>query len=184
MKKLLFALPILISCYFISCNSGSSGGLSATAQKNLDAMHGVQKCFDSKDFGKLGDFIAADAVDHAGESGDLKGLASIKAEFEKWASGNDNPKTEVIKELADDEYVFSWCRYTGTLKTPQMGLKAGDKYDMKAIELAKFKDGKAVEHWTFMEPAEMIKMMGKMEQPQMPMPADSPKVKKEEMKKM
>jgi predicted SnoaL-like aldol condensation-catalyzing enzyme len=44
-----------------------------------------------------------------------------------------------------------------------MGYKVGEKYDMRAIELAKFKDGKIVEHWTFMEPSEMMKMMDNMQ---------------------
>ena len=64
MKRLLYLLMILPACLFISCNDKS--GPSATAQKNLDAMHGVNACFESKDFSKLGDYIAEDAVDHAG----------------------------------------------------------------------------------------------------------------------
>jgi hypothetical protein len=30
---------------------------------------------------------------------------------------------------------------------------------MKSIEVAKFKDGKAVEHWSFMDMQDMMKMM-------------------------
>ncbi len=173
MKKILFLPIALLGIFCISCNDNS--GLSATAKKNLDAMHGVQQCFDTKDFSKLGDYIAEDAVDHAGDNGDIKGLANMKAEFEKMSANNENAKTEIIKEIADDEYVMSWLHFTGTVKTAQMGLKAGEKYDMKAIELAKFKDGKAIEHWTFLEPAEMMKMMSKM-QPPMPMPSDPVKI--------
>jgi predicted SnoaL-like aldol condensation-catalyzing enzyme len=40
---------------------------------------------------------------------------------------------------------------------------------MTAIEVVRFKDGKAVEHWSFMEPREMMKMMA--QQP----PADKKK---------
>ena len=91
-------------------------------------MHGVTKCFDTKDFSKLGDYIAADGIDHSGEHGEIKGLDSLKAAFEKYSATIDNPKSEVIKELADDEYVMSWMKYTGTLKEASMGLKAGDKF--------------------------------------------------------
>lgn len=164
--------------FMVSCNSGETGGLSETAQKNLDAMHGIAKCFDTKDFSNIGDFIAADAVDHAGQTGDVVGLENMKAEFEKWSAGNEDAKSEVIKELADDEYVMSWMRFTGKVSkdTPEMGMKAGDSYDMKAIELIRCKDGKIVEHWTFMTPDEMMKMMGNMSQgmPDAPMPEDTP----------
>ena len=168
MKKYVSVVAIALGCYFISCTSKSAGGLSPAAQKNLDAMHGVTQCFDSKDFSKLDNYIAADAVDHAGENGDVNGLANMKTEFEKWVAEIDNGKTEVIKELADDDYAMAWQRYTGTYKKDGQGHKAGDKYDMKAIEVAKFKDGKATEHWTMMEPGEVMKMMGNMQQPKMP----------------
>ena len=39
-----------------------------------------------------------------------------------------------------------------------MGMPNGP-YDMKSIEVAKFKDGKAVEHWGFMDMQDMMKMM-------------------------
>lgn len=177
MKKILLMPAALSGIFLISCTNNS--GPSAAAKKNLDAMHGIQQCFDTKDFSKLGDYIATDAVDHAGDQGDIKGLANMKTEFEKMSAGNENSKTTIIKELADDDYVMSWLHFTGTIKTDQMGYKAGEKYDMKAIELAKFKDGKATEHWTFLEPAEMMKMMSKM-QPSMPVidPAKIDTVKK------
>jgi predicted ester cyclase len=174
MKKVLSMLVIGVSLCAISCNNKSDSGISPTAQKNLDAMHGVTATIESKDFSKLGDYIADDAVDHAGENGDIKGLTNMKTEFTKEAAGMDAVKADVIKELADDEYAMQWLRITGTYKTDMMGHKAGDKFDMKSIELAKFKDGKAIEHWTMMEPADVMKMMGP--QPSMTMPADSTKM--------
>jgi predicted ester cyclase len=161
MKKLLFMLSAGCFLFITSCNSKKeSGGLSDIAKKNLEAMHGITKCFDSKDFSKLGDYIAEDGIDHSGEQGAIKGLANMKTAFTKMVAAYDSSATEVTKELADDEYVMTWQRYKGTLKIDQMGMKAGDKFDMAAIEVAKFKDGKAIEHWTFMEPSEMMKMIG------------------------
>ncbi len=105
MKKCLLASATALCCFLISCNS-NSGGPSPAAQKNLDAMHGVQKSFESKDFSKIGDYIAEDCVDHAGEKGDVKGLANLKIEFDKMAAMTTDDKTEIMKELADDEYVM------------------------------------------------------------------------------
>lgn len=165
MKKLLLIISAVFFSLLIACNGKNEGGMSAAAKKNLEAMRGITKCFDTKDFSKLGDYIAEDAVDHAGEQGDIKGLANMKAEFEKMTQAWDAAPTVVIKELADDEYVMSWLRFTGTMKMDQMGMKAGDKYDMTALEVSKFKDGKAVEHWTFMQPSDMMKMMPPPPQP-------------------
>ena len=167
MKKHLTILSSALIICFAACTSKPEGGLSSTAQKNVDAMHGVTNAFESKDFSKLGDYIADDAVDHSGDNGDIKGLDSIKASFAKYMATIDNMKSSLIKELADDEYVMSWYRYTGTYKTPQMGHKAGEGFDMKVIEVARFKDGKAVEHWGMMEPGDVMKMMGNMQPPPM-----------------
>ncbi len=188
MKKFLFAPVAALCLFFTSCNDAGKGGLSPTAQKNIDALHGVNKAFDSKDFSKIGDYIADDCVDHAGEGGDIKGLAAMKEQFEKWAAANESNKTEEIKVLADDEYVMAWQRYTGKLKMDQPGMgKAGDNFNMTALEVVKMKDGKAIEHWTFMTPADMMKMMPAMPagtdpHSSMPMPGDT--TKKDTTRKM
>jgi hypothetical protein len=51
------------------------------------------------------------------------------------------------------------------MKMDMMGMKAGDKFDSKSMEVSRFKNGKVVEHWTLMEPAEMMKMMGGAQPP-------------------
>ena len=175
-------MPVALCVCLVSCSDkGGGGGMSDTAKKNLDVMHNVQKCFDTKDFSKIGDYIAADGVDHAGPNGEVKGIDNIKAAMIKMAGMSEGDKTEIIKELADDEYVMSWCHYTGTAKTADMGMKPGDKVDMKALEIVKFKDGKATEHWSLMEPKDCMKMMGNMPPPNNPMPTDT--TKKDAMKK-
>ena len=131
MKKLFFAMPIALCIGLVSCsNDKGGGGMSDAAKKNLDAMHGVQKCLKTKDFSKIGDYIAQDGVDHEGPNGDIKGLDSIKASMIAMSAMSENDEIQVIKELADDEYVMSWGRYTATAKTAGMGMKPGDKIDM------------------------------------------------------
>jgi SnoaL-like polyketide cyclase len=73
----------------------------------------------------------------------------------------------VIHELADSDYVMTWYHFTGAYTAPAMGFKAGDPIDLKSIELARLKDGKVVEHWSMMEPGDVVKMMASMK-PQMP----------------
>jgi hypothetical protein len=48
-------------------------------------------------------------------------------------------------------------RYSGT-SDGSMGMPKGP-FDMTSIELVKFRDGKAIEHWAFMQPQDMMKMM-------------------------
>jgi predicted SnoaL-like aldol condensation-catalyzing enzyme len=156
MKNLLL-LAIAVSSICISCNN--SGGMSATAKKNMEVNDAIMKAYEAGDFSKMGDYIAADAVDHGGEKGDVKGLDSIVAEMKRYHTMMPDMKATMTRSLADDEYVFTRSTTTGTM--------GGKQTSMTSVDVSKFKDGKAVEHWIFMDPNEMMKMMQSMPQPAM-----------------
>jgi hypothetical protein len=145
--------------------------MSDRAQKNIDNSEAIGKMFVSGDFSKIGDYIAADAVDHAGPQGDVKGLDSLKAMFTQYESTMSDAKNETVKALADDDYSMVWMKQSWTAKTddPMMGLKAGERGNMESIEVCKHNaDGKIAEHWSFMSMGDMMKMMQKS----MPMPME------------
>jgi hypothetical protein len=161
MKKLVSIL-LAGSFFVVSCNNNgdkANNNTNAMAEKNLAAVHGINKCIETGDVSKLGDYIAADAVDHSGEKGDLKGLDSIKVELAKIKDMGTDMKSETIKEFADSTTVMQWMRYTGASKMAMGSMPAGAKYDMMALHVSKMKDGKATEHWEFMLPSDMMKMM-------------------------
>lgn len=133
--------------------------MSDQAKKSLEAVHAIDNAITTGDVSKLDDHIAADTVDHAGEKGDIKGLDSIKAALSAMHSMYSNMKIESIKELADHEYVFQWSQFSAVCTVAQMGMPAGSMIDMSPVHISKFKNGKAVEHWEFMQPADTMKMM-------------------------
>jgi predicted SnoaL-like aldol condensation-catalyzing enzyme len=152
MKNLLRLLSIAVCSILISCNGG--GGMSATAKKNKDVNDAIMKAYEAGDFSKMGDYIAADAVDHAGEKGDVKGLDSILADMKRYRAMMPDMKSTMTRSMADDEYVFTWSKTSGTM--------GGKVTEMTGVDVTKFKDGKAVEHWVFMDPKEMMSMMQTM----------------------
>jgi len=158
MRKLFFVFAVVILNSLIACNS-DAGGMSATAKKNKEVNETITKAYEAGDFSKMGDYIAVDAVDHAGQTGDVKGLDSIVADMKMYHAQMPDMKSETIRVMADDEYVMTWSKVSGTAKTDGMGMKAGQKVVMTSIDVARFKDGKAVEHWIFMDPKEMAAMM-------------------------
>lgn len=162
MKKNLFFLSSGISLLLAACSGGSkeSSGPSATTKKNMEVSKAIGDCFETKDFSKLSDYLAPDFVDYAGETGPVKGIEANKQAFEKMVSGFDSLTNDEIKVLADDEYVMAWMKFKAKVLKDAMGMKAGSWMETSGIELTKFKDGKAIEHWTFMEPGEVMKMMG------------------------
>ena len=162
MKKYVLAISACLLLTFYSCNNemkkeGTSDGMSDKARKNLDASHVISDAFGSGDPSKIDSVVADDFVDHT-DRGDVN-RDSLKAMIRMVKSTNQDMKMEVLKELADDDYVFTWMRFTGTSNGAMM--PAGP-YDMKAAQLVRFRDGKAVEHWEFMEMRDMMKMMQQM----------------------
>jgi predicted SnoaL-like aldol condensation-catalyzing enzyme len=161
MKKYLLAVVAPLFLFCMSCNNKAGDDkigddkMSDQAEKNIAASHVVADAFQTGDISKIDSVVASDFVDHT-ERGDM-GRDSLKAMITMMHATNKDMKMETIKDLADDEYVFSWLRFTGT-SDGSMGMPAGP-YDMSSIEVVRFKDGKAVEHWGFMEMRDMMKMM-------------------------
>ena len=168
MKKNLFSL-VCLALFLTSCNNESKPvaatepevaqmGPGPMAQKNLDAMHAVDKAFETGDVNGLDSVIDASFIDHT-DKGDKKGADSLKAMIKMSHDADKTMKMQVVKEFADDEYVFALMRYTGTGDGKMM--PAGP-YDMKSMEVVKFSNGKAVEHWGYMEMGDVSKMMAGM----------------------
>ena len=157
MKKLLILLAISVAGIGTSCKN-ESGGMSDKAKKNLEVNSAIMKDYEAGDFSKMNDYMAEDVVDHGGEHGDVSGRENVINEMKRYHEMMPDMKVEKIREVADDEYVFSWSKSTGTMN--------GKMTTMTSMDVARYKDGKATEHWVFMDMNEMMKMMG-------PMPADS-----------
>ena len=156
MKKNFFAA--LAACFIcLSCsNNGTSDKGNGMREKNLASSDAVSKAFETGDVSKIDGAVAADFIDHTPE-GDKKGLDSLKATITMMHSMFKTWKTEKVKQLADDDYVFTWNRYSGT-SDGNMGMPKGP-FTLNAVEVVKFKDGKCTEHWSFDSPEEMMKMM-------------------------
>jgi predicted SnoaL-like aldol condensation-catalyzing enzyme len=165
MKQILSLFAIGALFALVSCGSNKTektAGETMTdkkdnsmAEKNLAAMHAVNNAFETGNTAGLDSVIAGNFIDHS-STGDKVGVDSLKAMITWMRADSKDMKMEITKELADDEYAMAWMHFTGT-SNGAMG-KPGP-YDMKAVEVAKFKDGKAVEHWEFMEMQDVMKMM-------------------------
>ena len=163
MKKLAFAVSaVILSCFITCTNNAAHDDHSEKAMKNLENTKAIIKMFESGDFSKAGDYIAADGVDHSGPMGEIKGLDSLKANFTRFAAMASNVKNEVVKGLSDDDYSMVWLKQSWTTKAddPMMGLKAGETGHIESVEVCKHgADGKITDHWTFMGMADAMKMM-------------------------
>jgi predicted ester cyclase len=154
----LFYLALIIALLMFSCND-KGGGLSETAKKNIEITHQVNKAFETGNAELLNDIIAPDFVDHR-DVGDVKGIDSLKAMATIVHTHIKDMNVDIIRELADDEFVFSWMKYKGT-GDGQRGMMAGP-FEVSGTGIYRIKNGKVVEHWEHMDMRDVMKMMGGM----------------------
>jgi predicted SnoaL-like aldol condensation-catalyzing enzyme len=161
MRKIFFFAGLffcLAACNNSNDTKVASSTMSTQAQKNLDADHVISKAFETGDASGLDSVIADGFVDHT-DRGDKTGRDSVKAMVKQIHDHFKDMKMEMKKEMADDDYVFSWMQFGGNSDGTMM--PAGP-FDMQAIEVTKYSNGKAVEHWEFGNMQDVAKMMQQM----------------------
>jgi predicted SnoaL-like aldol condensation-catalyzing enzyme len=152
MKKFMI-LAVAASAVMVSC-SDKTAGTSKKTQANLDNFNTISNAFETGDTSMIDSLVAADFVSHGEVKDD--GRDSLKAMIRMAHEMDSTMKSEPIKVFADDDYVIGWMKFTGTSNGTWM---PPGPYEMTSIEVVRFKDGKAVEHWVYMDPREMMKMM-------------------------
>lgn len=165
MKKILFLASLALILFATSCKDESTTSASKEPSKNEAAVKEIYKAIETGDVSKVDNYLAKDAVDHNGGpmGRELKSSDSIKQMFVMMHSSMPDLKMESDVMCSEGDYVFSWVRMSGTTSAspaPAMGMPPNTKMDMKSVDVVKFNsEGKATDHWGYVDPADMMKMM-------------------------
>lgn len=140
--------------------TATTGSAADNGKEMMESNRKVLTAIETGDSATLRQYIADDAVDHGGgeHGADMKGPELIKS-LADVHNHITNLKFEVQQEAANGDHLFSLSRMTGTVKDPVWGMPAGMQCDMTSVDVIKIKDGKMVDHWSYMNPADMMKMM-------------------------
>ena len=169
MKKFIYAFSTGLCCLLLSCTNKSSdtgtstdnNGTNSKAEQMKQLNHDIIKAIETGDSSKLG-FISSDAVDHNGgpNGSEMKG-DSIKHFLMDWHNHISDLKFNIVSDAVDtvNNYVYTWSTMSGTTKDASMGMPANTKFDFKSVDIVKYKDGKFTDHWGYMDPNDMMKMM-------------------------
>jgi hypothetical protein len=172
MKKIIF-LPVLgLICLIYSCNTPASSNTAAggtdTAYvnkiKNLNIA--FYKGFETNDMSNFDTSnVMAGVIDHGMGLKDVVGIDSVRNGLSKMNSQFKNLKFEITAQTVDSNYSMTWVRMTGVSASPETGFPVGTPVDMMSVDVVRWENGKAAEHWGYMDPRDMMKMM-----PPSPMP--------------
>ena len=148
MRQVTFRLILLLFVIQASCHSANP------AKKNIQAWHKVSMAFSTGNTEALDDVLAEDYIDHT-PMGDFKGRDSVKVNIVRMRTIFKDVNMKIIKEMADEEYGFFWMQFSGK-RLDTTGIPS-IPFDMTALQIVKFNDGKAVEHWEYVDRMQLTK---------------------------
>jgi steroid delta-isomerase-like uncharacterized protein len=173
--KHLLALLAISSVLLSSCMKKEGG--TSDAMMRSDSMKNAnitiyRTTTDLMNSGKMDDltkYIADNYTEHQMMPGQKPGLAGLKEMMTNMHSAFPDMKFTINKVIADSNTVWAQFTMTGTNSGAFMGMPAtGKKVNVDGVDIIRFENGKAVEHWGYMEDMKWMQQMGMMPAPGAP----------------
>ncbi len=134
------------------------------SEENKAILNGIMQMFVSGDTARAADLLDAKAVDHQGIPGvDTNGPEGFQRVTALFHAAFPDMKISENMVIAEGDLAMSHFRMTGTNKGEFMGMPAtGKAIDIEGVDIVRFANGKAVEHWGYYEEAKMMQQLGLM----------------------
>jgi predicted SnoaL-like aldol condensation-catalyzing enzyme len=134
-----------------------------------DTREVIQRVFDDiinkADIDVADELFAEDFVDH-GPMGDIHGREALKDLFRQWLSAVPDAHCTVENIVVQGDLAGWLVRTTGTHTGDALGFPAtGKTFETVAVNLGRFRDGVAVEHWSDQGLLSMLLQIGMMPPP-------------------
>ena len=141
---------------FACTNSAENADAEKYKQGHRDVLTGIETG-DSTKFSILAD----DAVDHTGPMGaEISGAENIKRALIEMKNHVKDMKFDIKDEVVSGDYLYVWSTMSGTALDNSMGVAPGTSFKWTGVDIVRFKDGKAAEHWGYVNPADMMPPAG------------------------
>jgi steroid delta-isomerase-like uncharacterized protein len=138
---------------------------NSTASKNKELTLKIYKAFDNGDVNALDNLIAKDAIEHGEMPPDIKstGVEAVKEMCKMQKAAFPDIKTTVHTIATAGDTVMAYCISEGTNSGPFMGMPATNKrIKMEGVDIIRFQNGKAIEHWGVYDNLKMMQQLGMM----------------------
>ncbi len=109
----------------------------------------------------IDELFAADFVEHEEFPGLASGREGVKQFFTMIRTAFPDFRMDVDDLIAEGDKVVARSTMSGTHKGEFMGMApSGKQFRVSAIDVVRFTDGKAVEHWGVTDAAGMMEQLG------------------------
>jgi predicted ester cyclase len=164
--KLFYVLLVSGIVCLYSCTPKTDmahDGRHAMEEKNKAAMMKVQDAFATGST-NIDEYVAENMVEHTPDPNiKTQGREGLKEMITMVHTAYPDGKMEVIKMVADSDYVIAHFRMTGMNSGPWGTMPATNKsMDVNGVDIVRFENGKGVEHWGYFEEMKMMTQLGLM----------------------
>ncbi|MFZ7087434.1 ester cyclase [Curtobacterium sp. RRHDQ10] len=135
-----------------------------TKDINVQAQQRLGEIIEARAFDRFGEVWAEDVIDHDPAPDQAPGIEGIVAFWKQFTSAFPDLALEPQILTADDDSVSAVFRITGTHTGDFQGHgPTGNTFEVRGIQVAKFRDGKIAERWGSTDEkglAEQLKLTG------------------------
>jgi len=179
MKNTFLSLgaALLICTITLSCSTKTNEATNDQTSQNKATMIKIYEVFNTGNTADLANIVDANVIEHQTDPSIKEtGIEGIKKAVEMYRSSFPDLKMNVLSMTAEGDVVTTHFNMTGTNTGPMGEMPPTNKaMNIEGVDIIKFKDGKAVEHWGYQEEMKMMEQMGLMQEPAgMPMDPASP----------
>jgi steroid delta-isomerase-like uncharacterized protein len=163
MKKIITA--IAITAAFSACMpSGNKTATDDRASKNQETMRKfTEEVINKHNVAMVDSLVAPDYMEHCLDPGYTPDRSGLKKSWEDFEKGYPDLNSKINFMVADSDCVTTQYTITGTNTGSVMGMPAtGKKINVDGVDIVRFKNGKAVEHWGYMDEMKMMTQLGLM----------------------
>ncbi|WP_156166654.1 nuclear transport factor 2 family protein [Pedobacter sp. BMA] len=139
-NQAIFACTLIVTCLSVSrgfAQARSKDVSVSETRKNKKADDEFLRALQTGDVSNLNDVAAPDFVNHG--VGNKIGPDSLKSSIRSFHSRFKPSKVEVVSRTTDGEYFGNWVSFIGS----------NPKMIIDGIEMTRYSNGKAIEHWFF-----------------------------------
>lgn len=113
------------------------------------------------DYDVLDEILAPGFVDHDPAPDQEPGIDGLKGFFRKMRAAFPDLKAEPVEIAATDDHVAMRYTLSGTHEGPFQGVApTGRRFEVSALQLARFENGRCVERWGSTDELGMMKQLG------------------------
>lgn len=117
--------------------------------------------FNKHNVAAMDSILASDFIDHNPAPGYGADVAGTKKSLADFFTGFPDLNVKVNFMVADSDMVTAQYTIIGTNTGSMVGMPpTNKKMDIDGVDIIKFKDGKAVEHWGYMEEGKVMAQLG------------------------